>query len=54
MPPVGFEHMIPVNERTKTAHALDREATVIGQNEIYSSKYFLNEWTTTARKTLEC
>jgi hypothetical protein len=30
MPRVGFEHMIPVFERVKTVHALDREATVIG------------------------
>jgi hypothetical protein len=30
MPRVGFEPMIPVFERTKTVHALDRAATVIG------------------------
>jgi hypothetical protein len=29
-PRVGFERMIPVFERAKTAHALDRAATVIG------------------------
>jgi hypothetical protein len=29
-PQVGFEPMIPVFERTKTVHALDRAATVIG------------------------
>jgi hypothetical protein len=32
MPQVGFEPMIPVFERAKTAHALDRAATVIGIN----------------------
>jgi hypothetical protein len=26
MPRVGFEHMIPVFERAKTTHALDRAA----------------------------
>jgi hypothetical protein len=30
MPRVGFEPMIPVFERAKTVHALDRAATVIG------------------------
>jgi hypothetical protein len=30
MPRVGFEHMIPVFERAKTVHALDRAAIVIG------------------------
>jgi hypothetical protein len=30
MPPVGFEPAISVLERTKTVHALDRAATVIG------------------------
>jgi hypothetical protein len=30
MPPVGFEPMIPVFQRVKTVHALDRAATVIG------------------------
>jgi hypothetical protein len=30
MPPVGFETTIPVFERAKTVHALDRAATVIG------------------------
>jgi hypothetical protein len=32
MPWEGFEHTIPVFERAKTFHALDRAATVIGQN----------------------
>jgi hypothetical protein len=30
MPRVGFEHTIPVLERAKTVHALNREATGIG------------------------
>jgi hypothetical protein len=30
MPPVGFKLTIPVFERTKTVHASDRAATVIG------------------------
>jgi hypothetical protein len=30
MPRVGFEFTIPVFERAKTIHALDREAPVIG------------------------
>jgi hypothetical protein len=30
MPRVGFEPAIPVFERAKTVHALDRAATVIG------------------------
>jgi hypothetical protein len=29
---VGFEPTIPVFERTKTVHALDRVATVIGRD----------------------
>jgi hypothetical protein len=32
MPQVGFELTIPVFERVKTVHALDRAATVIGTN----------------------
>jgi hypothetical protein len=32
MPQVGFELMIPVFERAKTVHALDRAASVIGSN----------------------
>jgi hypothetical protein len=31
MPRVGFELTFPVFKRAKTFHALDREATVIGQ-----------------------
>jgi hypothetical protein len=30
MPRVGFEPLIPVFERAKTVHALDRAATVTG------------------------
>jgi hypothetical protein len=32
MPQVGFELTIPVFERAKTIHALDRAATVIGDS----------------------
>jgi hypothetical protein len=32
MPPVEFEHTISVFERAKTVHALDRSATVIGND----------------------
>jgi hypothetical protein len=32
MPQVGFEYTIPVFERAKTAHALDREAAMIGSS----------------------
>jgi hypothetical protein len=34
MPIVGFEPTIPAFERTKTVHALDRAATVIGFLEV--------------------
>jgi hypothetical protein len=36
MPQVGFEPMIPVFERAKTVHALDRAATVIGGMAVYT------------------
>jgi hypothetical protein len=35
MPWVGFEPTIPVLQRAKTVHALDRAATVIGPDEMY-------------------
>jgi hypothetical protein len=35
MPCVGFEHTIPAFERTKTVHALDRSANVIGHQPAY-------------------
>jgi hypothetical protein len=36
MTQVGFEPTIPVFERAKTVHALDRAATVIGfQTDVY-------------------
>jgi hypothetical protein len=35
MPRVGFEPTIPVFERAKTVHALDRADTVIGKTDIY-------------------
>jgi hypothetical protein len=31
---VGFEHTIPVFERAKTVHVLDRAATVIGRKHL--------------------
>jgi hypothetical protein len=40
MPQVGFKPMIPIFERAKTVHALDRVATVIGSWELYFFKYF--------------
>jgi hypothetical protein len=33
MPQVGFEYTIPVFEREKTVHVLDRAATVIGSHD---------------------
>jgi hypothetical protein len=41
MPRVEFEPMIPVLERTKIVHALDRAATVIG-SESLSQEYTLS------------
>jgi hypothetical protein len=38
MPRVVFETMIPVLERAKTVHALDRAATVIGLRFIYGGE----------------
>jgi hypothetical protein len=35
MPRVGFESTIPVFEREKTFHALDRAATVISTSEAF-------------------
>jgi hypothetical protein len=35
MPWVGFEHTIPASKRTRTVHALDRSATVTGQDYTY-------------------
>jgi uncharacterized membrane protein len=40
MPRVGFESTTPVFERTKTVHAFDRAATVIGI-EFYTYTYSL-------------
>jgi hypothetical protein len=50
MPQVGFETMIPVSERAKTVHALDRAATVMGRIERYmvkNTEYTNVETTTT-------
>jgi hypothetical protein len=38
MPQVAFEPTIPVFERAKTIHALDRAATVIGNSLNYDTK----------------
>jgi hypothetical protein len=40
MPRVGFEPTIPVFERAKTVHALDRAATVIGYASPYTETLF--------------
>jgi hypothetical protein len=40
MPRVGFEPTIPVIERAKTVHALDRAVTVIGKVKFSSNKYW--------------
>jgi hypothetical protein len=39
MPRVGFELMIPMFDRAKTVHALDRAATVIGTLYLYTSNF---------------
>jgi hypothetical protein len=39
MPEVGFKPTIPVFERAKTVHALDRAATVIGNAQFNYPKY---------------
>jgi hypothetical protein len=39
MPSVGFETTTPVLERTKTVHASDRAATVIGRISIQCEYY---------------
>jgi hypothetical protein len=39
MPQMGFDPMIPVCERAKTVHALDRVTTVIGHIFTYICKY---------------
>jgi hypothetical protein len=38
MPRVGFERTIPTFERSKTVHALDRAATVIGNDYLTTYK----------------
>jgi hypothetical protein len=51
MPQVGFEPTIPVIERAKTVHALDRAATVIGGSlhlvNVNSQFYFISCFTHT-------
>jgi hypothetical protein len=47
MPQEGFESTAPVFERTKTVHALDRAATLIGEEEfIWGNFYvgYLRRW----------
>jgi hypothetical protein len=41
MPQVGLEPTIPVFERAKTVHALDRAATVIGSYSGYNVNILL-------------
>jgi hypothetical protein len=41
MPRVGFEPTIPVFERAKTVHALDRAVTVVGSMFSYVRKLCL-------------
>jgi hypothetical protein len=48
MPRVRFEHMTPVFELSKTVHALDRAATVIGLLET-SAEYKSKSINTSAR-----
>jgi hypothetical protein len=37
---VGFEPTIPASERTKTVHALDRSATVTGEEQNSCFKFY--------------
>jgi hypothetical protein len=39
MPRVGFEPTITASERAKTVHALDRSATVTGNESIAGNNY---------------
>jgi hypothetical protein len=41
MPRVGFEHTIPVFERTMTVHSLGRAATVIGNKVSNNAKQII-------------
>jgi hypothetical protein len=38
MPQVGFEPTLPVVERAKTVHVIDRAATFIGKEKTWSHK----------------
>jgi hypothetical protein len=52
MPQVGFEQMIPVLEREKTVHALDRAVTVIGiSSSILSNSVLLVLYTSCVKWT---
>jgi hypothetical protein len=54
----GFEPTIPVFERKKTVHALDRSSTVIGQNSNYIKLFVIvindviYEWPTDRRSLI--
>jgi hypothetical protein len=53
MPRVGFEPTIPLLERAKTVHALDRAATVIGRNALSPPQithHRVEEWLWKLRK----
>jgi hypothetical protein len=43
MPWVGFEPMIPVLDRAKTFHALDRAATLIGHTSLHKVQFWIND-----------
>jgi hypothetical protein len=51
MPRVGFEPTIPVFERAKTVHAIDRRATAIGLIQYYAPKLFAGVRATFSNKT---
>jgi hypothetical protein len=44
MPQVGFEPMIPEFEQAKTVHVLDRVATVIDYNAMFTRIYNITLW----------
>jgi hypothetical protein len=50
MPRMEFEPTIPVFERVRTVHALDRAATVIGQKYITGYNITVSHFIKTQRK----
>jgi hypothetical protein len=44
MPQVGFELTIPVFERAKTVHTLNRAATVIGESTVHEKGKCVNSF----------